>query len=124
MTTSLYERLGGADNIRRLVDDAVAAHMDNPVIRVRFLPYLENPVLLQKTKQLLADFFTAGSGGDVEYTGRSMPEAHRGMNLSEAEYMAATDDILAVLKRHEIDEATRNEVLAIVYSLKDDIMHQ
>ena len=45
------------------------------------------------------------------------------MNISEAEYMAAIDDILAVLDRHEIDPQTRQEMLGIAYSLKDDIMH-
>lgn len=123
MAISLYDRLGCEDGIRRLVDDVVAAHMENPVIKARFLPYLETPDRLDESKRLTVEFFAAGSGGDVEYTGRSMPETHRGMNISEAEFMAATDDILATLKRHNIDEQTRNEVLTIVYSLKDDVMH-
>lgn len=45
------------------------------------------------------------------------------MNVSEAEYMAAIDDILAVLKKHAIDEQTEKDVLAIAYSLKSEILH-
>ncbi len=30
MATTLYERLGGADGIARLVDDAVDAHLKQP----------------------------------------------------------------------------------------------
>ena len=41
--TSLYERLGGEVEIKKIVDDAIEAHMHNPGIRARFLPYLETP---------------------------------------------------------------------------------
>jgi len=32
MTPSLYQRLGGADGIAELVDDIIAAHLNNPVV--------------------------------------------------------------------------------------------
>ena len=52
-----------------------------------------------------------------------MPDAHRGMNLSAAEYVAAIDDILTVLGTHGIDEQSQKDVLAIAYSLKGQITH-
>lgn len=119
---SLYQRLGGKPGITKLVDDIVDAHMVNPVIKPRFIPYKEDPENLKTIKQHLVDFFSAGSGGDVEYNGRDMETTHRGMNISEAEYMAATDDIMNTLKKHDIDEASQKDVLAIAYSLKDQIM--
>jgi hypothetical protein len=42
-----------------------------------------------------------------------MREAHRGMNISEAEFVAAVDDILAALQRHGIDQSTQKDILAI-----------
>jgi AcrR family transcriptional regulator len=36
-------------------------------------------------------------------------------------YMAAVDDILAVLAKHEVDEQTQKDVLAIAYSLKGEM---
>lgn len=121
--TSLFERLGGSSGIKAIVDDIVAMHLENPVIRARFLPYLEKPDIVEKVKKHTCDFFEAGSGGKAQYTGRSMTDAHRGMNISEAEYMAATDDILAVLKKRQLDDQTQKDVLAIAYSLKGDILH-
>lgn len=44
------------------------------------------------------------------------------MNISEQEYLAVVDDIMDVLARHDIDEAARKDVLAILYSLKGDII--
>lgn len=118
----LFERLGGTPGISALVEDIVARHMDNPAIRARFRPYLDTPDKLAMTKKHLCAFLEAGSGGKAQYAGRSMPDAHRGMNISEAEYMAALDDILAALRKNDIDEQTQNDVLAIAYSLKGDII--
>lgn len=120
---SLFERLGGSSGIAAIVDDVVARHMENPVIQARFRPYLDTPDKLDASKGHLRTFLEAGSGGTARYTGRNMLDAHRGMNISEAEYLAATDDILAVLRQHGIDDETQKDVLAIVYSLKGEIIH-
>lgn len=120
---SLYDRLGGADGVRALVEDIVEAHMGNPTIRARFLPYRDSPEHLAAVKHHLCTFLSAGCGGPEQYAGRTMADTHRGMNISEAEYMAALDDILGVLERHGVDEQTRKEILAIAYSLKGEIMH-
>lgn len=123
MSKTLYERLGGATGIASLIDDIVEAHMNNPAIRARFLPYRDDPEHLAKVKQHLHDFFGAGSGGPESYNGRSMADAHRGMNIGAGEYLAAVDDIMDTLNEHGIDEQTRKDVLAIAYSLKDEIIH-
>lgn len=122
-SNSLFERLGGSSGISTLVEDIVAKHMENPTIQARFRPYLETPDKLAATKKHLAAFLEMGSGGTAQYAGRAMPEAHRGMNIGEAEYMAALDDILDVLRKHNIDDQTQKDVLAIAYSLKGEIMH-
>jgi Bacterial-like globin len=70
------------------------------VISARFRPYLETPEKLATTKGHLCAFLEAGTGGPKDYLGRTMSDAHRGMNIGEAEYMATLDDILSVLRRH------------------------
>lgn len=119
---SLYERLGGTSGIGPLVDDILRAHMENEVIKARFLPYADTPDRLAELKGLLAAFLEAGSGGPGEYTGRSMIEAHSGMNISPSEYMAAIDDIMRVLSEHGIDESAKKDVLFISYSLMREIV--
>ena len=120
---SLYERLGGRKGIIALADDIVKAHLQNPVIQARYLPLKEEePEYFEKIKGHLVDFVCAGSGGEEAYTGRDMVTTHRGMNVSEAEYMAAMDDIMKTLDKHGIDEASKKDMLAIVYSLKDQIV--
>lgn len=119
---SLYDRLGGEEEIKKIVNDAVEAHMHNPGISARFLPYRERPEDLETAKKHLVAFFASGSGGPQIYEGRDMPEAHKGMNINATEYMCAIDDIMMVLDKYGKDEQTKKDVLLILYSLKDTII--
>lgn len=118
-TTTLYERLGGEEGIIAIVDDVVEAHMNNPAINARFLPYKERPEYLKQVKKHTVNFFGAGSGGPQVYKGRDMTTTHRGMNINAAEYMHVIDDAMGVLDKHGMDEQTKKDVLMIFYSLKD-----
>ena len=116
--SSLYERLGQKDGITRIVEDVMAAHLTNPIVSTRF----ENSRDIDHAKRMAAEFFCAGCGGPEAYTGRDMLTTHRGMNISEQEYMAVMDDILGALGKNGIDQATQHEVVAGLYSLKNQII--
>ena len=118
-TATLYERLGGEEELTAIVDEVVEEHMNNPAISARFIPYKERPEYLAQIKKHTVNFFCAGSGGPQAYEGRDMTTTHRGMNINATEYMHVIDDIMIVLDRHNKDEQTKNDVLAILYSLKD-----
>ena len=122
MTKILFERLGGTNGITTIVDDVVEAHMQNPAISARFLPLREQPEKFADIRKHTIDFFSAGSGGPVMYSGRDMPATHKGMNINPAEYMYVVDDILMVLDKHKIDEASKKDVLFILWTLKDMII--
>lgn len=115
---SLYERLGGLEGITLIVDDVIEAHMNNPNIKDRFTPYKAQPERLAAIRKHTIDFFSAGSGGPVEYKGRDMQKTHEGMGINAEEYMCVMDDIFKVLDEHGIDETSKKDVLAILWSLK------
>jgi hemoglobin len=119
MTTfTLYQRLGEADGIARLVNDVMAAHLVNPIVKTRFQTIKD----MDRAKRMAREFFCAGSGGPEPYTGKDMLTAHRGMNISEQEYLAVTDDIVGTMDKHKFDEETKNDVIAILYALKGNII--
>ncbi|SDB37409.1 hemoglobin [Flavobacteriaceae bacterium MAR_2010_188] len=122
MEQSLFERLGGREGIISIVDNTVANHMNNPAVSARFLPYKNDLEKLQIIKNHTVDFFSAGSGGPANYTGRDMVCTHTGMNISPAEYMHVIDDIFLALDQNSIDEQSKKEVLAVLWSLKDMII--
>jgi hemoglobin len=122
MTKTLYERLGKKEGITKLVDDVVENHTKNPIVSPRFLPYLDQPERLAMIKKHTVDFFCAGSGGPESYGGRDMPTTHKGMNVSEQEYMAVVDDILEAMDKNSYGDEEKKDVLANLYSLKEGII--
>ncbi len=116
--SSLYTRLGGAEGIRQIIEDVVAAHLDNPVVGERFQKVED----IDNLKAKAWEFFCAGAGGPETYTGKDMIAAHKGMNITEQEYAAVTEDILMALSKNRIDDATAKDVTAILDSLRDQVV--
>lgn len=121
-TKSLYERLGSIEGITAIVDDIVENHMANPAVNARFLPLKDNPDHFAEVRQHLINFLAMGSGGPQEYKGKDMLSSHKGMNISQGEYMHVMDDIMLALAKNNIDEQTQKDVLHIAYSLKKDMV--
>jgi len=121
---TIYEKLGGAEGISVIVDDIVEEHIKNDHIKHYFIPLKENPEYFNQFKQHVKDFLASGTGGKEEYKGRDMSSTHKGLNLSEADFLHAIDDILLVLDTHKIDRNSRNEILATLYSMKWSVIKQ
>ncbi len=117
-TQTLYERLGGKDGVTSIANDMVDLHMQNPNLNARF----KNSDVAA-LKATVRDFFAAGIGGPQEYKGKDMRAAHEGMNVSEQEMLAVFDDAMKALDRNGAGQREKDEVLAILYSLKDEILH-
>ncbi len=115
---SLYDRLGGAKGIAQIVDDVLANHLKNPVVKTRF----ENGTDLTHLKKMAMEFFCAGAGGPEAYTGKDMMAAHKGMNINEQEYLAVMDDIVGALAKNKMGDDTVKDVVAILYSLKGQVI--
>jgi hemoglobin len=114
---TLFRRLGGEDGIRAISADIVDNHLRNEIVRARFAKSDRSKLI-----QLAAEFICMGTGGPQPYTGKDMRATHRGMNISEQEYMAVIDDILAALDKHGVGEREKQEMLAIAYGLKAEIL--
>ncbi len=117
---SLYDRLGGEERIRAIVIDLLALHHQNPTISTRYDNAKKSDA---EIVDLVVDLLGSATGGPQEYKGMDMKTAHRGMNCSEAEFVAVLDDLLAALSIHGIGEVEKAEVLALNYALKDQIVH-
>lgn len=117
MAQSLYERLGGGEGITRIASALVDNHMKNPLVAPRFANSD-----LAKVKKLAAEFFITGSGGPAIYSGKDLAEAHRGMNISDNEFMAVIDDVMAALTSSGIGDPEKAEVLFIFYSLRPNVV--
>ena len=115
---TLYERLGGGEGVQKIISDAISLHLENPTIKHRM-----EGVDLEYLVASVSAFFSAGTGGPNNYTGPDMATAHAGMMLSHEEFDAAVSDVLAAVMANVDDgQAERDEVQAILLSLRDQVV--
>ena len=119
MTETLYQRLGQVEQIAAIVDSALDRHAVNALLAPRF-----RGKDLPRLKQLGTQFFCAGSGGPQAYEGRDMISTHAGMNVSEQELIAAIDDFVVSMQDLGVGATEVNEVVAILYSFKGQVLRQ
>lgn len=117
-TTSLYDRLGRRDGITRISRELIKNHLANPRINTRFGQIKD----MDQTERNVIDFFCAGSGGPDTYAGKNMLDTHRGMNISEQEFVSVIDDAMAALETCGIEAPVRNEVLGVLWSMKSEVV--
>lgn len=121
---SLYTRLGGIEAISAVVDQFLVNVVGDPVINGQFAATVADPYRTQLLRNNLIDQVCAGAGGPCQYKGKSMKEAHTGMNITEAEFNALVGDLVAALNQFNVPEQEKNELLAILGPMKSDIVGQ
>lgn len=114
---SLYERLGGTEGITNIASDLVDIHLANPRISPRFI---DSDVVAMKNGA--ATFFIMGTGGPSVYEGKDMLATHKGMNIGLDEFTAVLDDALQALEKNNVEQREKEEVLYVLYSMKNDIV--
>ena len=104
--TPLYERVGGRDAIRAVVEKAVDNHFDNPVIRTR---YEHADQSRAEMIEGATEFFCTGLRGVETYEGRHLTEVHSGMNINHEEFCAVLDDIVDAIDA-KLSRTCRNHI--------------
>jgi len=52
-----------------------------------------------------------------------MLTAHAEMNISDMEFNAVVDDVLKAFEMHNVGKKERDEILAILWSVKDQVVN-
>ena len=109
MTPDLYRRLGGAEGVAAIVDEAIDRHATHPLLAPRFrgrdLPEL---------KALSLRFFgrDARAGPDDPRPGDG--PTHAGMRFDDRELAAVVDDLTATMRAREIAPPAVEEVIGLL----------
>jgi hemoglobin len=120
---SLYDRLGGVYNIATVVDDFIDRVMADP--RLNANPAVDeahHKVLPAGFKYLATEMVCSASGGPQRYTGRSMADSHRHLNITPQEWDAFMDDFQQTLDKFKVPPSEQAELRAIVQSTYGDIV--
>jgi len=117
MKKSLYERLGGIDAIRAVVDDFVG----NVAADKRINTFFANTDI-DRLKRNLVNQICQGTGGPCVYTGRGMREAHAGMGVRSSHFNALVGDLGKSLNKFKVPPREQKELVAILAPMKKDIV--
>jgi hemoglobin len=120
---SLYERLGGVYSIATVVDDFIDRVMSDA--RLNANPAVDeahHKVSAAGFKYLATEMVCWATGGPQKYTGRSMADSHRHLNITPQEWEAFMDDFQQTLDKFKVPAAEQAELRAIVQSTYSDIV--
>jgi hemoglobin len=115
--TLLYERLGGVDAIRAVIDAFVARCAGDSRINGKF-----ERSDISRLKKMLVDQVCEATGGPCTYTGRDMTATHEGMGVTAGEFDALVEDLVATLEEFEVPKREQDELLAVLAPMRDDIV--
>jgi len=113
----LYDRLGGKPAITAVVDDFIGNVAGDARINRRFAN-----ANIPRLKTMLVDQICEASGGPCKYTGAGMVDAHRGMNISDAEFTALVEDLIKSLDKFKVPATEKNELLTALGGMKPQIV--
>jgi hemoglobin len=114
---SLYERLGGRDAIRAVVTDFQARVLADARINAFFRGADD-----ERLATLLVEQICEVTGGPCRYGGRSMREAHAGMQVTDPQFDALVEDLAASLRRFGVAEREQTELLTLLGGLRREIV--
>jgi hemoglobin len=115
--TLLYERLGGIDAIRAVIDAFVARCADDSRINRKF-----ERSDIPRLKKMLVDQVCEATAGPCTYTGREMKETHEGMGVTAGEFDALVEDLVVTLEEFGVPKPEQDELLGLLGQMRDDIV--
>ena len=117
---SLYTRVGGYDAIAAVVDDFVGRLVADKRLNKFFVGHSEDS--LKRIRMHVIDQLCSAAGGPCNYTGRDMRTSHHGLGITNEDWDASVKHLVATLDKFKVPKAEQDELLAVVGTLKKDIV--
>lgn len=117
---TLYKRLGGYDAIAAVTDDFIGRLVTNKDLGRFFTGASDDSK--KRIRQHIVDMLCNAAGGPCVYMGRTMKDSHKGLNISEKEWNITAGLLVETLNKFKVPQKEQSELLAIVGSVKKDIV--
>jgi len=120
---SLYDRLGGIYNIAVVVDDFIDRVMSDARLNANpAVNEAHHKVPPAGFKYLVTEMVGWATGGPQKYSGRSMADSHRHLNITPEEWESFMDDFQQTLDKFKVPAREQGELKTIVNSTYNDIV--
>jgi hemoglobin len=114
---SLYDRVGGRAAIMAVVDQFV----DDVVADKRISGFFAQTDA-HRLKAALVDQICAASGGPCRYAGKDMRTAHAGRHITDADFDALVEDLVAALDHFNVPPREKTDLLGLLAPMRQDIV--
>jgi hemoglobin len=114
---SLYDRLGGTEAITAVVRAVVDRQLKDDRINRKFARTDRDRLIKEFVDQICQ-----ATGGPCKYTGRNMTETHHNMRVTNGEFQAFVEDVVAVLNAFKVGATEQDELLNILAPLREEIV--
>ncbi|RYG70913.1 group 1 truncated hemoglobin, partial [bacterium] len=136
---TLYDRLGSADGVGRIVEDFVTRLVADPQVnferkgikvgglslkRNQSVEWQATPANLAAIKKSLAEFIALKSGGPTQYSGPDFKAVAEGKKVTNAEFDAAVGDLKATLDMLKIANQEQKELVALMESTRPQFVEE
>ena len=116
-TLTDYQAVGGGPAVKAVVDDFYQEVLHDPQLARFFIG-----VDLHRLKRHQAVMITKVLGGPDGYTGRSLRDAHSGLEITAADFARVMDHLAAALERAGVPEEIIGRAAAAVRQTKPEIV--
>ena len=119
---TLYKRLGGYDALAAVTDDFLARLSTDASFGRFFVGHSTDSI--KRIRQHIVDQLCAATGGPCAYIGRDMKSSHAGLGIGEKDWDGSGKHLVATLDKFNVPVKEKDEVLAMVGTLKKDIVEK
>ena len=122
---TLWDRLGGEKNVKKIVDDFTAAVTADPKVNFTRNGKIKlDDQKLATLKKTAVAFISDAAGGPIKYTGRDIKETHKGMGITNAEFDAAASHFKAALEKNGVKPADVKAAMEAVESTRKAVVEK
>ncbi|HKQ24573.1 MAG TPA: group 1 truncated hemoglobin [Burkholderiales bacterium] len=114
---SLYDRMGGAPVVARVIDELIQRNRVDPRTKRSF-----QKINVKRTQEMLNEQFCAIAGGPCKYMGDDMKVVHAGLDITDAEFNGLVENLIAALDANGVGLREKNELLKLLAPMKRDIV--
>lgn len=113
----LFDRLGGLPAIKAVVDKTIDRAAVDPQTSRSF-----KGIRTQGVKESVVAQICEATGGPCKYEGATMAKAHKGLDISDAEFKAFVGHLVVTMDEFKVPAREKSEVLHMLAPMKADIV--
>ena len=112
----LYERIGGAEGVARLVDVFYSKVLGDKQLREFF-----KDTSMDKLKVMQGEFFSLALGGAGQYSDIDLRRAHQGRDINTKHFKIFVDYLFETLQDFYLSEDERMQIISAINTYVEEI---